>query len=205
MFDEWARRQAAPVLTPVARWLDRVRVTPNQVTVCSFLVAVGAALAIGFGQLHAGLALWLISRLGDGLDGVLARTAHAITARGAFLDITLDMAAYSGMIVAFTAQRPDLGLVFACILTGYVLSITTTLALAAGAERLGRTVSLTNRTFQFTPSLAEGGETTAMYVIWLLAPGATGATAWLWCLVVFVSVIQRSALAWRALDSPRTE
>jgi phosphatidylglycerophosphate synthase len=199
MFDDAVRTHVEPILAPVARGLGRMGFTPTAVTLATFLLACAAAVAIAGGQPVAGLALWLLSRVGDGLDGVLARESKQVTAFGGYLDITLDMAAYSAMVVAFATVHPEPRLAWLGILAGYALVITTTLALAGAAERAGRTVSVTNRTFQFTRGLAEAGETTLVYVAWIVFPSWVAPVAWLWCAVLFAAVIQRSIVAWRAL------
>ncbi len=199
MFDEFVRTHAQPLLSPFAQRLGRLGLTPTTITAGTFAIAVGGAAAIAGGHPGAGLALWLVSRIGDGLDGVLARASNRVTAFGGYLDITLDMAAYSAMVVAFATLHPQPRLAWLCILTGYVLSITTTLALAAAADRAGRTISATNRTFQFTRGLAEGGETTLVYVAWVIFPALVEPIAWAWCVVLFAAVVQRSILAWQAL------
>jgi phosphatidylglycerophosphate synthase len=199
VFDEVVRRRLAPALAPAARRLGGWGITPNHVTIATFVIAAAGAALTAAGLIGAGLVLWLTSRVGDGLDGVIARETAQSTARGGYLDITLDMAAYSLMVVAFAVIRPELGLVWPMILMGYVLAITTTLALAAAAERAHRTVSGTDRTFQFTPALAEAGETTVVYVLWYLFPAYVGPIAWIWCGVLILSAVQRSILAWRWL------
>lgn len=199
MFDETVRTHIEPLLSPVARGLGRIGLTPTTVTVGTFAIAVGSAVTIAGGHPMAGLALWLISRVGDGLDGVLARASNRVTAFGGYLDITLDMAAYSAMVVAFATLHPEPRLAWLGILTGYVLSITTTLALAAAADRTGRTASATNRTYQFTRGLAEGGETTLVYVTWAVFPSFVEPVAWAWCALLFAAMIQRSILAWQSL------
>lgn len=199
MFDEFARRRIAPVLAPAARRLGRLGVSPNSITVGTFVVAAGGAGLIAAGFIGGGLTLWLASRVGDGLDGIVARETAQSSARGGYLDITLDMAAYSLIVIAFAIARPELGVVWPMVLMGYVMSITTTLALAAAAERAQRTVSETDRTFQFTPTVAEAGETTVVYVLWYLLPAYVEPVAWAWCGMLFVSAVQRSILAWRWL------
>jgi len=199
VFDDVARARLTPVLLPVARWLGRQGVTPSHVTLGALAVALTAAALAGAGWRWSALVCWLASRVGDGLDGVLARDTGRTSAWGGYLDITCDMAAYSAMVVAFGVLRPDLHLLWSAILMGYVLAITTTLALAGAAERAGRTISHTNRTFQFTTGLAEAGETTIVYVVCLAVPAVVEPVAWLWCIVLGLSVIQRSVLAWRAL------
>lgn len=199
MFDDAVRTHVAPLLAPAARSLARMGVTPTAVTLGTFVLACAAAVAIADGHPFAGLTLWLVSRVGDGLDGVLAREAKATTAFGGYLDITLDMAAYSAMVVAFATLHPDPPLMWLGILTGYALTITTTLALAGAAERSQRTISATNRTYQFTRGLAEGGETTLVYVAWILVPSLIEPVAWTWCAVLLASAVERSVLAWRVL------
>jgi phosphatidylglycerophosphate synthase len=199
MFDDVARARLVPVLLPAARWLGRRGLTPSQLTLAALAIALAAAALAGAGWRWPALVCWLASRVGDGLDGVLARETGRSSAWGGYLDITCDMAAYSAMVVAFGALRPDLHLLWSAILVGYVLAITTTLALAGAAERARRTISHTNRTFQFTTGLAEAGETTVVYVVCLAVPAAVEPVAWIWCIVLGLSVFQRSALAWRVL------
>jgi len=171
------------------------------VTWTGFVLAVGAAVLVAVKQPVPGLALWLVSRITDGLDGLVAREGRMTTPHGGFMDITLDMAAYSGMVLGFAIAYPEHGLMWACILAGYVLAVTTTLALAAAAERLGRTVAASDRTFQFTPGLAEAGETTVVYMLWSLWPAGMAAVGWAWCGLLLASAIQRSWRARQALGS----
>lgn len=199
MFDDFARTRLAPAMRPAARWLGRRRVTPTHLTLASLGVALVAAVCVAAGWRWTALACWLVSRVGDGLDGTLARETGRSSAWGGYLDITCDMAAYSAVVLALGVLRPDLHLLWSGILMGYVLAITTTLALAGAAEQAGRTVSATNRTFQFTTGLAEAGETTLVYAVCLAVPAAVETVAWIWCVVLAASAVQRSLLAWRVL------
>ena len=81
-------------MTPLARRLAGAGVSPNAVTVASLVVGLAAAVVVVAISPVAGVMLWLVSRVGDGLDGVLARVAGRSSAFGGFLDITGDMAAY---------------------------------------------------------------------------------------------------------------
>jgi hypothetical protein len=110
------------------------------------------------------------------------------------------MAAYAVMVIGFAVAHPELGLAWSAILVSYILSITSTLALSNAASATGRQVSRTDRTFQFTSSLAEAGETSIMYSAWVVFPQWMEPLAWTWCAVVLVSVVQRSWLAYRVLS-----
>src|SRR5262245_20914313 len=101
MLDEPFRARFAEAARPLARALAAAGVTANHVTVGAFVVAIAAAVALATGRPRLGLLLWLFSRVGDGLDGVIAREGRTGSPFGGYLDITLDMAAYSAMVIAF--------------------------------------------------------------------------------------------------------
>lgn len=199
MFDERVRAVLPRTVGPLVRLLARTGVSPNAVSVASFAVSLAAAVLIAFGRPWAGMAVWIVSRAGDALDGILARETGRSSAFGGYLDITLDMAAYSAMVLGFAWAHPDLGIAWAAVLAGYTLAITTTLALSNAAAAMGRSVSGTDRTFQFTTGIAEAGETSAMYVLWVTLPAWLSVLVWLWVALVYLTVVQRSRLAWRVL------
>lgn len=199
MFDESVRTRFSRVAQPLVSVLTRTGVTPDQMTVVTFVVAVSGAALIALGHPHAGLVVWLISRLGDGLDGALARASARPTPFGAYLDITLDMAAYSAMVLAFSRLYPSLATAWAAILAAYVVVITTTLALSDAAGAADRHISQTDRTFRFTPGIAEAGETTLMYILWVVLPGYVEWLAWTWVFALIATGVQRTVLARRVL------
>jgi phosphatidylglycerophosphate synthase len=199
MFDEHFRARFQPIIRPLVPALARRQITPNHITVAAFLVGIAAAMLVACGRTYVGLAIWLCSRIGDGLDGTLARETNQSTAFGGYLDITLDMAAYAAMGVAFAALYPAFTAQWALVLAGYVVVITTTLALSDAAGRINREVSATDRTFRFTPGFAEAGETNTMYILWVLFPAHIGMLLWIWIAVLIATAIQRTRLAWRTL------
>jgi phosphatidylglycerophosphate synthase len=199
MIDEPFRERIQPLLTPVVNVLARSGVTPNHVTILSFVVALAAALVIALDHPVVGIGVWLVSRVGDAVDGALARAAGATTPFGGFLDITLDMTAYSAIVAAFAWVYPQYAALWTLVLVGYVVAITTTLALSDAAGVLQRRVSATDRTFQFTRAIAEGGETNVMYVVWALWPEYLSWWLTLWIAALAATGVQRTRLAWRVL------
>ncbi|MCL4847148.1 MAG: CDP-alcohol phosphatidyltransferase family protein [Acidobacteria bacterium] len=199
MFDEPVRAWFPRVARPLVAALARAGLTPNQVTWFAAALGLAAAGCVATGYTLTGLGVWVVSRVADGLDGALARATGAKSPFGGYLDITLDMLAYAAMVVGFAFANPQHGLAWACILAGYVVAITTTLALSNAAAETGQTVSGTNRTFQFTRGVAEAGETTVMYVLWGLFPQWMGVLVWVWVGMLAVTGLQRSYLAWRVL------
>ena len=73
-----------------ARFLGRLGLTPNALTVIGSLLTASVGLLIAQGWfLPAGICLWLFSAT-DTLDGALARATDRVTVFGAFLDSVCD-------------------------------------------------------------------------------------------------------------------
>lgn len=199
MFDDRFRRWIAPALRPPARALANAGVTANQVTVTGFVLAAVAAWAVAAGRPAAGMAFWLASRLLDAVDGAVAREAGALSGFGGYLDLTLDMAAYSLMAVAFGIVHPEHQLSWLLILMGYVLCITTTAVLSSILERRRASIPGNDRSIQFAPGFAEAGETTLVYLALAALPGWAGPIASAWVVVLLMTAVQRTLIARRWL------
>lgn len=199
-FRAWLGRTAAAP----ARWMQRAGWSPDAVTVMGFLVSGSAVWPIAVGSLRLGIALWLAGRILDGYDGLLARMSGRATLFGGFLDITLDMLAYSAMAVAFAIRMPEDHLLWMLVLSGYVLVITTTLALSSMLERADRQLG-GDRSLQFTPGLAEGGETTIVYALIALVPQWSVWVLKGWLLLLAITVIDRLRLARRLLVEDQSQ
>ncbi|RMD67841.1 MAG: CDP-alcohol phosphatidyltransferase family protein, partial [Gammaproteobacteria bacterium] len=101
--------QLRQALTPLARWLGRLRVTPNQVTLAgAALNLLTAWLIVQDHLLAAGLAFLLAGSF-DMLDGLLARLSDQATAFGAFLDSTLDRLSEGVVFTAIVYELAALG------------------------------------------------------------------------------------------------
>ncbi len=90
-----------PISTRLSTRLVATGITPNQITVISFLIALAGAGLLALGQYAAGLAGGLLIQLAciiDGCDGEIARLKHLSSPRGAWLDTVLDR--YADMAVA---------------------------------------------------------------------------------------------------------
>lgn len=89
------------ILTPLARSLLRVGISPSAVTVVGTLGVLASALwFIPRGQLVSGSIVVALFLLGDGLDGTMARLSGRESRFGAFLDSTLDRLADGAFFVA---------------------------------------------------------------------------------------------------------
>ncbi len=90
MFDGKFRAPVDRAVKPIGRGLRRTGMTPDHLTIIGLLVAMGAAVAIGFGQLRLGLLLVILAALPDLFDGALAKASNTSSQRGAFFDSVVD-------------------------------------------------------------------------------------------------------------------
>jgi len=92
--DSFATRVLSrPVSRRLTRLLLNTRITPNQITVFSFLLGLGSALCFfqgGYGMGVSGATLLLFSIWVDGVDGEIARIKFMESPFGARLDILCD-------------------------------------------------------------------------------------------------------------------
>src|SRR3546814_19729071 len=115
MLDSRLRKLIDPPLDALGRGLAGRGVSANSVTWTAFLVGCGAWALLALGSYGWALALILLNRLGDGLDGAVAR--HARTSDlGGYRDIGLAFLFYSGVVFFFAVGRPPVALPAAFLL-----------------------------------------------------------------------------------------
>ena len=78
------------VVGPVVSLLAALKLTPNQVTLASLVLAIASAFALGSGLMMTGLFLLVAAATCDTMDGVLARRLGIISEQGAFFDSFID-------------------------------------------------------------------------------------------------------------------
>jgi CDP-diacylglycerol--glycerol-3-phosphate 3-phosphatidyltransferase len=90
MFDGKFRGPVDRAVKPIGNSLRKTGLTPDHLTLLGLLVAMGAAVAIGFGQLRVGFLLVVLAALPDLFDGALAKASNTSSQRGAFFDSVID-------------------------------------------------------------------------------------------------------------------
>ena len=183
-------RFAGPLLSLYAR----MGLSPNVVSCLAFALAGVSALFILQGWALAAIVVWWVGRLLDGTDGIYARQIGGATAFGAYLDIVLDMASYSLVVLALDYMHPELHASWMWILFLYVLCIAS--ALALGAEEAQRDLpQRDDRGLRLGAGLAEGGETGIAYTLFLLFPPWLPILTTIWIAVLATTVVARTVLA----------
>ena len=90
---------------PLSARLVRTAITPTQITVISFLIALVGAAFFTVDRLWASIvaaSLVQLSSVIDGCDGEVARLRHLATSNGAWLDTMLDRYADTAVVMAIT-------------------------------------------------------------------------------------------------------
>jgi phosphatidylglycerophosphate synthase len=195
MIDNYFRSQLPKFISPIVRFFAAIGMTPNMVTLLGFLVALASAYFTSQGMFLVALGTWWVSRLLDGMDGILARHLDLSSEFGAYLDILLDMFAYSLMVVAFISVFPEQTTIWNWILLLYVLCITSALAFGNMEQKLG-SVGADSRKLRLGAGLAEAGETGIAYSIFLVFPTYIYYSSRIWLIILIVTVLSRSLMAY---------
>lgn len=181
-----------------------LRLTPNQITLIALSLACASAFLIVQGLYALAILVWWLGRLLDGTDGIYARATNQASLFGAYLDIICDMASYSVMILAFGISFREYQILWLVIMFLYVLCITGALALGT-LEIKSLTSPHDNRGLRLAAGLAEGGETGIAYTIFLLFPSQLKILIWIWIIILIVTVISRTVLAFYGLQSRKPQ
>lgn len=200
MLDRFTIAWLRPSLESTALWLHRRGVTADAMTIAAFAVGMSGIGAIACGWPGVGLALILLNRLGDGLDGPLARIGGATDA-GGFLDIVLDFLFYSGVIFAFALADPGANaLAAAALILSFVGTGSSFLAYAIMAERR-RLVNIVypHKGFYYLGGLTEGTETILFFVVICLFPSFFPFLAALFTLLCLLTTVARIWGGYRTL------
>ena len=133
------------VISPVARLLLRLGVSPDAVTLVGTLgVSAGALWFFPRGQLLAGVLVITAFVFSDLLDGTMARMTGSSSKWGAFLDSTLDRlgdaAIFGGLVMYYVGPGDDdrlAALALYCLVMGSVTSYARARAESLGMEAKG--------------------------------------------------------------------
>lgn len=196
MFDNKVRAWIDPAIDVLAKRLAAAGVSANSVTVFGFLTGAAAALAIALKHFDIGLALILVSRLADGLDGAVARV-NKKTDLGGFLDITLDFFFYGMIPLAFMFANPaENALPGGLLIFTFYTTGASFLAFALMAEKRGISDDARgSKSLVYTTGLAEATETIAVFVAFCLFPEWFAEIAYCFAALCLVTVAARIWLA----------
>lgn len=170
MFDAALRRHIDPWLDQAGRRLALVGIRADHLTLGGLVIGLMAVPALAGGAYAAALAAILVNRLGDGLDGAVARQ-HGASDFGGYLDIVSDFIFYASVPFGFALADPDNGLSAAFLIFSFVGTGSSFLAYAIFAAKHGISTDLRGRkSIYYLGGLTEGTETIALFVFICLFP-----------------------------------
>jgi phosphatidylglycerophosphate synthase len=195
MLDARLRPLIDPPLNRAGAMLAGWGVTANALTFSGLTLGLGGAALIAMGHIGWGLALIIVNRLLDGLDGAVARV-RGPSDLGGYFDIVADFAFYVSVPVGFGILAPANQLPALVLVASFVLTGVSFLAFAViAAKRSAETQAHGRKSFFYSTGLAEGAETIAVFNAMCLLPGWFPAIAYAYAGLCVLTVVQRSAMA----------
>ncbi|MFQ3197293.1 MAG: phosphatidylglycerophosphate synthase [Paraglaciecola sp.] len=200
MIDPILNRLIKKPLCAMAKQLIKGGVDADAVTVVGFIVGMLAVPAIFYEQYILALCLILLNRLGDGLDGAIARETTPTDA-GGFLDITLDFIFYSAIVFAFVCVAPAQNAIAGSFL---MLSFMGTggsfLAFAIMASKHGiDNPQYPHKSLHYMGGLAEGFETILVLCLFCLLPSHFVFIASVFAVICWLTAIIRIWVGYHTL------
>jgi CDP-diacylglycerol--glycerol-3-phosphate 3-phosphatidyltransferase/CDP-diacylglycerol--inositol 3-phosphatidyltransferase len=174
MLNRFTRVHSTRILTPVARLLLRLGVTPDQVTLVGTVgVSVGALAFYPRGELLWGTVFITCFVFSDLIDGAMARKSGRSSTFGSFWDSTLDRvgdaAIFGGLALYFAGDEGDsylyLCLALFCLVTGNLTSYARAKAESLGLDARG---GIAERSDRLVAILLGLGFTGLLDVPWLV-------------------------------------
>ena len=198
MLDRAATALIKPAVDQLARVLVRAGMGANQMTLLGFAIGMVAAYLIATQAYLAGAGAILLSRLGDALDGAMARQT-APTDAGGFLDIALDFLFYAAIPLAFAVARPGHNaLAAAVLLAAFIGTGSSFLAFAVIAAKRGLTsLDYPDKSFYFLGGLTEATETLVCFVAMCVWPEHFALIAYVFAGLCGLTVVMRIGWGWR--------
>ena len=196
MFDIALRRWKDILTDPFARMVPRW-VSPNQITLLAFLCGIISCFAATRPQFHTvTLALWLLNRMLDCLDGSVARHRKIASSLGGFWDLLSDFVVYSLLPIAIAIgqgraleeNKPDWLAISLLEASFHVNNFILFYSAAVAAQR--HDDELTSVTMR--PALVEGFESGLLFTAMLLWPRHIKMLAWLMAGAVSIGIVQRT-------------
>lgn len=182
------RPRVTRFLEPIGKALAAVGMTPAAMTFLGLAVVITGAVLIANGFLKTGATVVAIGSILDGLDGAVARASNKVTARGAFLDASLDrvgeIAAFAGLAVAFVDDARVLLLTVLAVGGAMLVPYMRARAEAEGFSGKGGLMGRAERIILFVAGLVLG------YVEPML---------WIFVVLVWLTAVLRFASTYRSL------
>ena len=189
-----ARKYVNPIIELGAKFLLRLKLTPNNVTILALLLGIATSIFLYFDmQIIAVILLWVSGYL-DAVDGAMARRTNSSSSFGTLLDIVSDRIVEVSIVLVlglkFVDVRYNLIVLTVCIL----MSMTIFLTVGALSEKKGV------KSFYYQAGVAERSEGFIFFSLMILIPSYLGIITNIFSILIIITAIQRFFEAKRLLD-----
>ena len=176
------------------------QISANTITLAGFAVGTMVVPLLWFKMYSTAMAVILVNRFLDGIDGAVARK-YGPTNLGGYLDITCDFIFYSVVIMGFALAAPENnGLAAAFLIFSFIGSGSSFLAFAAAAEKQGISSDAHGlKAFYYLGGLTEGTETILFFVIICIYPEYFPLLAVVFGSICWITVLGRFGSAFTLL------
>lgn len=194
MLDTHARKYVNPIIELGAKFLLKLKLTPNNVTILALLLGIATSIFLYFDmQIIAVILLWVSGYL-DAVDGAMARRTNSLSSFGTLLDIVSDRIVEVSIVLVlglkFVDVRYNLIVLTVCIL----MSMTIFLTVGALSEKKGV------KSFYYQAGVAERSEGFIFFSLMILIPSYLGIITNIFSILIIITAIQRFFEAKRLLD-----
>ncbi|MEA3336297.1 MAG: CDP-alcohol phosphatidyltransferase family protein [Chloroflexota bacterium] len=197
MLDDKLRAYKDQLLRPFVGLMGHI--SPNTITVMAMVVGLAAA-GLAAGQMYLwALFLWLVSRILDGMDGLVARLRNQQSDFGGYLDMVTDSVVYAAVPIGLFLGNPtlELGISLAFLLGSFYVNLASWMYLSAILEKrnLGANTRGELTTVTMPAGLVGGAETILFYCAFFIWPGAL---LWLFLAMAALVVLGTLQRVWWA-------
>lgn len=202
MFDRIALKLTKPLVDMIAKRFAASGITADQVTFASFGLGMIASALIVLGHTSLALIPLILGRIGDGIDGAVARQTTQ-TDRGAFMDIALDFVFYASVPLAFAIlDQQSNALAASVLLAAFIGTGTSFLAYAIMAAKRGETsTDYPSKSFYYLGGLTEGTETITLFIAMFLFPSHFVVLAYIYAGLCCLTTFSRIVAGWKAFKN----
>jgi phosphatidylglycerophosphate synthase len=197
MFDSQVRRLKDKLYQPLAKRLSKA--PPASITILALITGLICAYLAAIGSVIPSLIMWLLSRVLDGFDGLVARLHGKQSDFGGYFDTVLDFVIYAAVPIGLVISQPTSTnyLFLTIMLASFYINTASWMYLAAILEKRAMRAENTQTTITVPSGLIGGTETISIYCVFLLFPTAIPILFGIFTALVFVTILQRLLWAWK--------
>ncbi len=201
MLDKYFSNDLYPVFIIFAKLFIKFGFKANQITILGLIFSFLSFLLVINHQYIFGLLIFLISRLMDGIDGIIANNTSK-TDFGGFLDIVCDLISYSIIPLAFILINNSNAMFGSILLASFFGTSSTFLAIAIFESK--RKFSLnSNKSFYHVGGIVGSTQTIVFLSLMFVFPKYFNEIALIFSILCMAGTLERIYHGYKILNWPK--